>query len=219
MFYELHARSAFSFLSSGSLPEEFAARAAELGIEGIGMLDRDTVSGAVRFHLEAREQGIRAIIGSEITMDDGSLLPLVPMNLQGYQNLCRLITTVKLRSKKGEHFATREDIEEHSAGLLCFTGGSDGFLHHHIKNRRGQEALAWLNYVFENRLYVELQRHHLPREEDVNQSLLGLAHKFRLPYFASNGACYAREYDRELFDVHKEPLHHRGGRQADLREQ
>ncbi|HEX2641097.1 MAG TPA: PHP domain-containing protein, partial [Pyrinomonadaceae bacterium] len=96
MFYELHTRSAFSFLSSGSLPEEYAARAAELDIAGIAMMDRDTLSGAVRFHLEAKEQNIKAIIGAEITMDDGSLLPLVPVNLAGYQNLCRLITTVKL---------------------------------------------------------------------------------------------------------------------------
>jgi error-prone DNA polymerase len=201
MFAELHARSAFSFLSSGSLPEDFAARAAELGIGAVGLLDRDTVSGAVRFHLEAKDQGIRAIIGSEITMDDGSLLPLVPLDLQGYQKLCRLITTVKLRAKKGEHFATRKDIEEHSSGLLCLTGGTDGFLHRNIKDRKGQEAAAWLNYVFEKRLYIELQRHHLPHEEDINQSLLGLAHKFRIPYFASNGAYYARERDRELFDV------------------
>lgn len=201
MFYELHTRSAFSFLSSGSLPEEYPVRAAELGIAGIGMLDRDTVSGAVRFNLEAKQQGIKAMVGSEITMDDGSLLPLIPMNLRGYQNLCRLITTVKLRSKKGEHAATRKDIEEHSSGLLCITGGADGILHRSIKERKGQETLAWLNYVFEKRLYVELQRHHLPYEENVNQALLGLAHKFRLPYFASNGAYYARERDRELFDV------------------
>ncbi len=201
MFFELHTRSAFSFLSSGSLPEDIAVRAAELGMPAIGMMDRDTVSGAVRFHLEAKEQGVRAMIGAEITMDDGSLLPLMPIDLAGYQNLSRLITTVKLRHKKGEHFATRADIEEHAAGLLCFTGGADGFIHRSIKNRRGQEDLAWLNYVFPGRLYVELQRHHLPHEEDINQSLLGLAHKLRLPYFASNGPYYAAQRDRELFDV------------------
>src|SRR5688500_3747014 len=121
MFYELHTRSAFSFLSSGSQPESIAHRAADLGINGVALLDRDTVAGAVRFHIEAKERGIKPIIGSEITMEDGSLLPLVPLNLDGYQNLSKLITTIKLRHKKGEHFATHKDIEEHSAGLLCFT--------------------------------------------------------------------------------------------------
>ena len=201
MFYELHARSAFSFLSSGSIPEELAAHGAHLGLGGMGLLDRDTVAGAVRFHFQAKEKGIKPIVGSEITMDDGSLLPLVPMNLKGYQNLSKLITTVKLRNKKGEHFATRKDIEDHSSGLMCFTGGADGFIHKSIKNRQGQADLAWLNYVFEDSLYIELQRHHLRNEEAINQSLLGLSHKLRIPYFASNGPYYGSEHDRELFDV------------------
>jgi error-prone DNA polymerase len=200
-FYELHTRSAFSFLSSGSEPQWLVDRAAELGIDGVTLLDRDTVAGAVRFHLEAREKGIKPIIGSEITMDDGSVLPLVPMTLQGYQNLSKLITTIKLRNKKGEHFATRDDIEKHSSDLLCFTGGADGYIHNSTKNGRGLADLAWLKSVFEKRLYVELQRHHLRSEENINQQLLGFAHKLRLPYFASNGAYYADPSDRELFDV------------------
>ncbi len=201
MFHELHTRSAFSFLSSGSQPESLIHTAAELGITGVALLDRDTVAGVVRFHFKAKEHGIKPIVGSEITMDDGSLLPLVPTSLKGYQNLSKLITTIKLRHKKGEHYATRKDIEQYSSGLLCFTGGSDGFMHNSIKNGQGQADIAWLNYVFENRLYIELQRHHLRSEEDVNQSLLGLAHKLRIPYFASNGAYYADQKDRELFDV------------------
>jgi error-prone DNA polymerase len=201
MFCELHTRSAFSFLSSGSQPQRLAERAAELGVSTVALLDRDTVAGAVRFHFEARELGIKPIIGSEITMEDGSLLPLVPITLAGYQNLSKLITTIKLRDKKGEHFATRKDIEEHSSGLLCFTGGADGFLHMSIKNGNGIADLAWLNYVFEKRLYVELQRHHLRHEEAINQTLLGYAHKLRLPYFAAGGVYYADHHDRELFDV------------------
>jgi len=200
-FCELHMRSAFSFLSSGSEPQRLAARAAELGVKNVALLDKDTLAGVVRFHFEAKEQGVRPIIGAEVTLDDGTLLPLVALDLKGYQNLSRLITTSKLRNKKNEHFATRREIEYHSAGLLCFTGGPDGIIHNSIKRGDGQLDLAWLKYVFEDRLYVELQRHHLRHEEAVNQALLGLAHKLRIDYFASNGVYYADEDDRELFDV------------------
>ena len=62
MFYELHTRSAFSFLSSGSQPQRLAARAAEIGMPGVALIDRDTVAGAVRFHFEARTKGIKPII-------------------------------------------------------------------------------------------------------------------------------------------------------------
>lgn len=201
MFCELHTRSAFSFLSSGSLPEDLVAAAASLGIGTVALLDRDTVSGAVRFHLEAKEKGVRAIIGAEITMEDGSLLPLVPTSIGGYRNLCKLITTIKLRNKKGEHFAFREDIETYSKDLLCLTGGEDGFLHSQIRQHKGLEAMAWLQYVFENRLYAELQRHYLRHQEDLNQSVVSYAHKLRVPLFASNGAYYANRADRQLFDV------------------
>src|SRR3954466_5182288 len=109
MFCELHTRSAFSFLASGSQPQRLAGRAAELGMPAAALIDRDTVAGAVRFHFEALEHRIKPIIGSEMTMDDGSLLPLIALTRQGYENLSRLITTVKLRSKKNEHFTTRND--------------------------------------------------------------------------------------------------------------
>ena len=62
-------------------------------------------------------------------------------------------------------------------------------------------ALHHATYVFEKRLYVELQRHYLRSEEDMNLRLLGLSHKMHVPSFASNGAYYADEHDRELFDV------------------
>jgi error-prone DNA polymerase len=200
-FVELHTRSAFSFLSSGSLPEDLVRQAAALGMPAVAMLDRDTLSGIVRFHFEAKEQGIKPIVGAEITMEDKSLLALVPLNINGYRNLARLITTVKLRHKKGEHFATRRDIEEHSQDLVCLTGGEDGFIANSIRQGRGQADLAWLNYVFEKRLYVELQRHYLRSEEDRNLHLAGLAHKLNIPVFASNGVYYADESARELYDV------------------
>src|SRR5688500_19778800 len=120
------------------MPQMLVQRAADLGIPSVALLDRDTVAGAVRFHFEAKEYGIKPIIGAEITMDDGTLLPLLPLNLKGYQNLSKLITTVKLRDKKGEHFATRKVIEQHSDDLLCFTGGEDCFMHNIIMNGHGQ---------------------------------------------------------------------------------
>ncbi len=189
---------------------------------GAALIDRDTVAGAVRFHFEARKHDIKPIIGSEITMENGSLLPLLPMNLKGYQNLSKLITTIKLRNKKGEHFATRKDIEDHSSGLLCFTGGADGFIHNSIKNGCGQIDLAWLNYVFEKRLYVELQRHHLRNEEAINQSLLGLAHKLRLAFF-----CFERRLLRRptrpralrRFHLYKKPHDDLRRRQAAFEKQ
>ena len=99
-YIELHARSAFSFLQGASLPEGLAQAAANLGYPAMALVDRDGFYGAPRFHLSAKKTGIRAHIGTEITCTDGFQYPLLVENRTGYQNLCRLITRMKLRAKK-----------------------------------------------------------------------------------------------------------------------
>jgi error-prone DNA polymerase len=101
-YVELHARSAFSFLEGSSVPEELVARAAAFDFPALAILDRDNISGAARFHMAAKKAGLRAHIGAEITCTDGHRYPLLAENRTGYQNLCRLITRMKMRAKKGE---------------------------------------------------------------------------------------------------------------------
>ena len=77
MYVELHASSAFSFLRGASFPEQLAERAAELEIPAVALLDRNGVYGAQRFSVACREHGVRPIIGSSLTMADGTLLPVL----------------------------------------------------------------------------------------------------------------------------------------------
>src|SRR5205085_3016517 len=91
-FTELHARSAFSFLEGASLPEALIARSAELGLPAMALLDRNSLSGAVRFHKQAQKSGVRAIIGAEVVAAEGFRYALLAESRQGYQNLCRLLT-------------------------------------------------------------------------------------------------------------------------------
>ena len=126
MYLELHARSAFSFLEGASLPEELAALCAELNMPAMALLDRDGVYGAPRFHMAARKAGIRAHIGAEVTSTEGFRYPLLVETRAGYQNLCRLITRMKLRARKGEGAVTEEELAEHASGLICLSGGDEG---------------------------------------------------------------------------------------------
>ena len=56
-YVELRCRSAFSFLSGASLPEDLVARAAVLGYDALALADRDGVYGAPRFFQAARRAG------------------------------------------------------------------------------------------------------------------------------------------------------------------
>lgn len=73
-YVELHLSSAFSFLEAASLPEALVDRAAELGYPTVALIDRNGVHGAPRFHKAATAAGLRAIIGSELTMGRGQQL-------------------------------------------------------------------------------------------------------------------------------------------------
>lgn len=98
-YVELHAASAFSFLRGASPPEQLAEVAAGLGLPALALLDRDGLYGAPRLYTAANEQKIRPLVGAEITLADGSVLPLLVQNHTGYQNLCHLISTAKLSDR------------------------------------------------------------------------------------------------------------------------
>ena len=67
-YVELHAHSAYSFLDGASLPEELAARAAELGYEALALTDHNGVYGSLEFAYAAKHLGLRAITGAEVTL-------------------------------------------------------------------------------------------------------------------------------------------------------
>ncbi|HXM43576.1 MAG TPA: error-prone DNA polymerase [Bryobacteraceae bacterium] len=185
-YVELHARSAFSFLQGASAPEDLVSACADLGIPAMALLDRDGVYGAPRFHMAAKKMGMRAHIGSEITCTNGRRYPLLCENREGYRNLCRLVTRVKLRAKKGEGAATLEEIAEFAQGLICITPDID-------------ETLAG---IFGKRnLFAELQRHMDRHEEARNQAIVEKARRLGIPLVATNGVCYAQPRQREVLDV------------------
>ena len=122
-YVELHANSAFSFLRGASFPEQLAQVAAELEMPALGLLDRHGVYGSQRFSVAAREQKIRPIIGTELTMEDGSVLPVLVASRLGYANLCSLLTQAHLRSAvKGECAVKWEELPEFAQGLVALLG-------------------------------------------------------------------------------------------------
>src|SRR6266566_1794181 len=126
MFVELHAQSAFSFLEGADLPETLVTEAARLGMGALALVDRDGLYGAPRFHRAATAAGLTPIIGSEVTLEDGSRLPLLVEDRTGYRNLSRLLTRMKLAAPKGQAALALADLERHTDGLVCLTGGANG---------------------------------------------------------------------------------------------
>ena len=122
MFVELHANSAFSFLRGGSFPEQLAHTAAELEMPAIALCDRNGVYGTQRFSVAACEHGVRPIVGAELSMEDGGILPVLVESRTGYKNLCELLTQAHLRSEKGKCEIKWDELPQFSEGLVALVG-------------------------------------------------------------------------------------------------
>ena len=224
-YIELHAASAFSFLQGASLPEHLIDRAAELGYSAVALLDRDGVYGLPRFHKAAKTAGVRPIVGAELTIQNlksgtsdfrlqtsNFLLPVLCESQEGYRNLCRLITRMKMRAPKpgsrpdtparwggkGESALTLDELDGCTAGLVALAGRAalDG-------RRHGVGGLVdrLVGIFGRANVYVELQRHFRRDEERDNETLAAMASAFNVPTIATNGVRFAAASARPLFDV------------------
>src|SRR5687767_12194927 len=245
VYIELHGASAFSFLQGASLPETLVERAAALGYPALALLDADGVYGAPRFHKAAKQAGLRAIIGAELTIQrapfstnpthrgteapasakaaagrptsawapkpqakaaasvgrDRGLtwpLPVLVASADGYRNLCRLVTRMKMRSPKGEGALALDELEGCTSGLVALAGRP-------VLDARHYGVAGLLDRLVglfgRGGVCVELQRHLLRDEESDLVALTGLAQAFRVPVIATNGVRFAAPDDRPLFDV------------------
>jgi error-prone DNA polymerase len=214
MYSELHARSAFSFLQGASLPEEYAAYCAQLNLPSMALLDRDGFYGSPRFYMAMKKVGLKGMTGAEVTCTDGARYPLLARTRTGYQNLCRLITRMKMRTDKhpkpGQEAAARpEELEEFAEGLLCLTGDETGPLARAMASGGGRTCLDKLVGIFgKGNVYAELQRHHCREEEARNQGVVALARSLQVPLVATNGVCHTNPEQRQILDVFT-CLHHK----------
>lgn len=223
MYIELHASSAFSFLRAASLPETLVDRAAALDYPAMALVDRDGVYGAPRFYKAATAAGLRPLFGAELSIapvdhqrdhpiarsrsavtrspdHPSTRFPLLCLvaSQEGWRNLCRLITRMKLGAPKGEGALTLDDLDGRVAGLVALAGrpllaaerhGVGGLLDR-LVGTFGRASV-----------YVELQRHLRRDQEDDNDTLVCLAEAFRVPVVATGGVLCATPEERPLVDV------------------
>lgn len=117
-YAELAVTSNFSFLRSGSHPDELVRRAAALGLEAVGIADRNTLAGVVRAHVAAKEVGIQLMVGARLVTLDGLELLCFPRDRAAYGRLSQLLTLGNRRAPKGECHLTLQDIARASEGQI-----------------------------------------------------------------------------------------------------
>ena len=215
-YVPLWCKSHFSFLEGASHPDELVERAHALGVQAIALTDRDGVHGVVRAHVKAREFGVSLIVGAEITVGTpdptdtappesaagtppaASTCVLLAQDRTGYVNLCRLITTGRLRRPKGESCVTWPEICARAEGLIALWGGDRSLL---LRDDAPPSVIATMREAFGDRLYAMVTRHR--RAEEVREEARVRRHAERagLPLVAATEVLYHVPARRDLQDV------------------
>ena len=119
-YVEFAVASNFSFLRGASHAEELMLQAAHIGLDGLGLCDRNSVAGVVRAHLIKREKelALRYHPGARLVFaDDTPDILAYPRDRAAWGRLCRLLTRGNLRAEKGECILYLDDLLEHIDGL------------------------------------------------------------------------------------------------------
>ena len=211
----LWCKSNFSFLEGASHPDELVETAAA-HTGALALTDRDGVQGIVRAHLKAKELGVRLLVGSEVTLDDGSTLVLLCQDRVGYAHLCRLITRGRQRAKKGSSRVAWAEVCEHAPGLLALWGGDRALLTAEA-DAPVETVAPSLKDAFGDRLYAHVARHRRAEEPAAETRLRQRAARYALPCVATTEVLYHAPARRPLQDVltairHGVPVHLAGRR-------
>ncbi len=218
-FVHLRVHTAYS-LSEGAIQiADLAKLCRSLEMPAVAVTDSGNLFGALEFCETLWEAGVQPIVGCclPVTREDrhqGSeagagareepaALVLLVQNETGYQNLMKLSSKAFLETDGAEQpHVTFAELAELGAGLIVLSGGADGPVGRLLADGQyeaAEETLKALAAAFPGRLYVEIQRHKLPTETRVEESLIDLAFRFDLPLVATNNVLFAGE---EMFEAH-----------------
>ncbi|HEY5095090.1 MAG TPA: DNA polymerase III subunit alpha [Candidatus Eremiobacteraceae bacterium] len=204
-YAELHCRSNFSLLDGGSHPEELIARAKDLELAAVAITDRDGLYGAVRFSQAAKEDGIDAIIGAELTLGDGARIVALVQDARGYANLSRLISRAHLDHPRGTPRISYAELAGGAAGLIAladFEAGAPAQACARGEMAAANRAAALLRDIFgRDSCFIEIQRHLLPDDGPRIRALADVARASGLGVVATGGVAYAVPEHRDVADV------------------
>lgn len=200
-YTELQVTTNFSFLRGASHPEEMINQAAVLGFHEIAITDRNSFAGIVRAHAAAKKLGIRIIPGCHIHILDGYDLLAYPTNIDGYAQICELLTAGNTRAEKGDCHLFKEDVYTylHDVKLMVIPPGA---LNKQLEFEPGfrDNLIEYRNY-FEKDLYIAAQRSYNGNDNKYLFRLSQLSEQLVIPMVATNNVHYHEPERRQLQDI------------------
>lgn len=215
-FISLHNHSDYSLLDGACKVRDLVQQAAEFGMPAVALTDHGALFGAIEFYKAAKEAGIKPIIGAELyickdrfdrttRMSEGTNhLVLLAKNETGWRNL---VTLSSLGYTEGYYYRPRIDhalLRKHAEGLIALSACWKGEVAQHVRAgdlESATERAAWYRDLFGEDFYIEIQRHLMEGEDDVNRGLITVAERLEIPVVATNDTHYLKKEHAEAHDA------------------
>ena len=219
-FVHLHLHTDHSLLDGACRVDRLMKRAVELGQKAVAMTDHGNLFGAIAFYNAAKAANLKPIIGCEVYLAPGSRLErtgrdgdgkayyhhgLIARDLDGYQNLLKLVSDAHLRGVYYKPRADMETLAQYSKGLIAFTGCLAAVVPQHLLAGDYEAARRacgqFVDIYGRDNYFVELQDHGIPEQRKIIPGLLKLAQEFNLQVIATNDVHYINASDAKPHDT------------------
>jgi len=229
-FVHLHLHTQYSLLDGALRLKDLFKQCKEFGMPAVASTDHGNMFGAIDFYTQAKNAGIKPLIGSEIYFTPGSRfdrksarrsrtlssqdeeesklqihhLVLIAKNKTGYQNLCKLLSKAYL---EGFYYKPRADVEllkKYSEGLVATTACLKGEVAYNLftgGDERAHDAILKYREIFGDDFYLEIQENGLEEQVEVNKKLIHYAKDLSLPLVATNDVHYLTRDDAAAQEV------------------
>ncbi|MBT3362084.1 MAG: DNA polymerase III subunit alpha [Chloroflexi bacterium] len=223
-FVHLHVHSQYSFLDGASSIDKLLQKAVVLDMPALAITDHNRLTGAIRFYVKAKALGIKPIVGAEIDLEGGYHLTLLCKNVEGYSNLCQLLTKAHLSNRNSKPRATKEMLQEHNKGLIALSGCAKGEIPTLISKgdtKKAHIVASEYKDIFGSDFHIELIRYRSREWNPILHTLSSFASEEGIPTVATNNVHYAEYEDykvKELLNAIQQntPVYNlRGNRTAD----
>jgi len=210
LFIHLRVHSSYS-LSEGMLSFNYLSKfCLDDKQPAMAITDTSNMFGALEYSLKMISCGIQPIIGLQINIADKEAnnenigeVVLIAKNETGYKNLLILASDLRL-NQNFEKYISFSQVEDHKEGLILLTGGvENGFIGKPASLRNKiivKERLEKLKSLFQDNLYIELQRHGLEIQDIAEKILIEISHELNIPLVATNDCFFENE---EKFNAHQ----------------
>jgi len=217
-FTHLHLHTEYSLLDGAARITKLMERASKLGMKNIAVTDHGVMYGAVEFYKQAKDHGIKPIIGCEVYIAERSRLDKDPVkdknqyhlillaeNQQGYKNLMKIVSEGFINGFYYKPRVDKEVLRKYSEGLICLSACIAGEIPSQILDgnfeRAKQTALEYKNIFGENNFFLELQEHGIEEQKLINEKLIDFGKDLDIPLVLTNDTHYINKEDAKFHDI------------------